>query len=140
MRSSARKGRWRERRGAAAVELAMVSPLFLMLIMGTLEAAAIGRATQLLSAAAREGARVAVIDGKSQADVQARVDQVLSGSGLSVGTVSPSPTTWQSAAAGTAVTVTLTVPYSQVSWVGDPFGVDQANLRASVTMSSERER
>lgn len=117
----------------------MVSPLFILIIFATIESARLGMATQLLNAAAREGCRVAVLSGKTQADVQTRVEQVLTGSGISVGTVTPSPSTWQTASAGSAVTVSLSVSYAQISWLGDPFGLSPMNLEAAVTMSNERE-
>jgi Flp pilus assembly protein TadG len=128
------------RKGAVAVEMAMVSPLFILLIFGIFESARVGMATQLLNAAAREGCRVAVLEGKTQDDVQSRVEEVLTGSGIEIGTVTPTPSDWDSSAAGTAITVELTVSYGELSWLGDPFGLAPMNLSASMTMSSERER
>ena len=58
---------------------------------------------QMLTTAAREGCRVAVLDGMTQTDVQNRINAVLSGSGISVGTVTPtcpSPYTWTTHRAG----------------------------------------
>jgi hypothetical protein len=95
----------------------------------------------LLTTAAREGCRVAVLDGMTQADVKDRITSVLSGSGISVGTVTPtcpSPYTWTSAPGGTAVTVSLSVPYSQVTWLKVSGFFDDATINASATMSSER--
>jgi hypothetical protein len=96
--------------------------------------------SQLLTTAAREGCRTAVIPGHTQSDVQNRVNAVLSGSGISVGTVTPtcpSPYTWDSAPQGTPITVSLSVPYSQVSWLGTPFFLTNATVSASATLSSE---
>jgi hypothetical protein len=95
---------------------------------------------QLLTTAAREGCRVAVVQGATQTSVQNRVNAVLNGSGISVGTVTPtcpSPYTWDAAPGGTAITVSLSVPYSQVSWLGTPFFLTSAVVNASATMSSE---
>src|SRR3954451_17386085 len=125
------------RRGTSAVELALVLPVFLSLVMGMIEASRLGMVAQLLTTAAREGCRVAVVPGHTQDDVQARINAVLSGSGVSVGTVTPSPSTWQSAPMGTPITVSLSVPYSQVSWLGTPFFLSNATVSASATMSSE---
>lgn len=61
------------RRGASAVEFALVAPLFLALILGTVE---FGRAImvgQLVTNAAREGARLAIIAGSTNAQVEAAV-------------------------------------------------------------------
>jgi len=134
-----RQGRKRVRNGAAAVEMAFILPLFLALIMGTIEASRLGMVSQLLHIAARESCRVAVLPHKTQADVQARVDSILNGTGIDVGTVEPTPSDWESLEAGMPITVTLSVPFNQISWLGDPFGIGETEISASATMSNERE-
>jgi Flp pilus assembly protein TadG len=124
-------------RGASAVEMAIVAPVFVALIMGQIEASRLGMVAQLLTNAAREGCRMAVVPGNTLTDVQGRVNAVLGGSGISVGTVTPTPSTWQTAPQGTAITVSLSVPYSQVSWLGTPFFLANATVSSSATMSSE---
>src|SRR6478752_2169327 len=112
------------RRGTSAVEMALIAPVFVALVMGQIETSRLGMVAQLITTAAREGCRVAVIDGSTQTDVQNRVNAVLSGSGISVGTVTPtcpSPYSWDSAPMGTPITVSLSVSYSSVSWLGTPF-------------------
>jgi Flp pilus assembly protein TadG len=129
------------RRGISAVEMALVLPVFISLILGLIEAARLGMVCQELTTAAREGCRVAVLNGMVQSDVQSRINTVLSGSGISVGTVTPtcpSPYSWDSAPAGTAITVSLSVPYSQVSWLPTPYFFKNVTITASATMSSER--
>jgi Flp pilus assembly protein TadG len=129
------------KRGVAAVEMALVLPVFITLVFGLIEATQFAMACQELTTAAREGCRVAVLDGKVQADVQSRISTVLSGSGISVGTVTPtcpSPYSWDSAPAGTAITVSLSVPFSQVSWLPTPFFLKGASVSAAATMSSQR--
>jgi len=79
-----------------------------------------------------------VINGNTQSDVQSAVTASLANSGISVGTVTPSPSDWATAAGGTAVTVSLSVPYSQVTWLSTPLYFNITNLSASATMSSER--
>ena len=136
-----RRSQRRARRGASAVEMAFVAPVFLMLVMGIIEASRLGMVTQLMTTAAREGCRVAVINGMDEADVQSRVEAVLTGSGISVGTVTPtcpSPYAWDSSPQGTPITVTLTVPYANVSWLPTPYFLKNTNIICSATMSSER--
>ena len=90
-----------KRRGASAVEMAFIAPVFLTLVLGIIESSRLGMVSQLLTTAAREGCRVAVINGMTQTDVQNRINGVLNGSGISVGTVTPtcpSPYSWDSAA------------------------------------------
>jgi Flp pilus assembly protein TadG len=120
--------------------MAIIAPVFVALVMGQIETARLGMVSQLLTTAAREGCRVAVISGNTQDDVQNRVNAVLSGSGIPVGIVTPtcpSPYTWTSAPMGTPITVSLSVPYSQVSWLGTPFFLKNAVVNASATLSSE---
>jgi Flp pilus assembly protein TadG len=120
--------------------MAMVAPVFVALVMGQIETSRLGMVAQLLTTAAREGCRVAVIDGSTQDAVQNRIAAVLNGSGIQVGTVTPtcpSPYTWNSAPMGTPITVSLSVPYSQVCWTGTPFFLTTATVSASATLSSE---
>jgi Flp pilus assembly protein TadG len=129
------------RRGASAVEMALITPVFLTLVLGIIETSRLGMVAQLLTTAAREGCRVAVLSGSTQSDVQNRVDAVLSGSGISVGTVTPTCTgsgPWTSASSGTPITVSFSVPYSKVSWLKVPYFLKTATITGSATMSSER--
>ena len=128
----------RRRAGAAVVEMAVVLPLFILLVFGLIEASRLGMVAQLITNAAREGCRVAVINQTTQAAVQARVEAVLAGSGISVGTVNPSPSNWATSSKGTAITVSLSVPFSQVSWLSTPMFLGNTTVSASATMSSER--
>jgi Flp pilus assembly protein TadG len=130
----------RRPRGAGAVEMGVVAPLIVALIMGQLETSRLGMVAQLLTTAAREGCRVAVVTGATQDSVQARVNTVLSGSGISVGTVTPTCTggyAWNAAPLGTPITVSLGVPFSQVSWLANPFFFANSNVTAAATMGSE---
>lgn len=58
--------------GAVAVEFAFVIPLLVMIFIGTVQFGLVLYRTQMLEAAAREGARVASVGG-DVADVQTRV-------------------------------------------------------------------
>jgi Flp pilus assembly protein TadG len=121
--------------------MAFIGPVFLTLVLGIIESSRLGMVAQLLTTAAREGCRVAVLNGATQTNVQNRIDNVLSGSGIPVGAVTPtcpSGYTWDSAPGGTPITVSLSVPYSQVSWLRSPFFFKNAVISASATMSCER--
>lgn len=135
------RNRARARRGASAVEMALIAPVFVTLVLGQIETSRLGMVSQLLTTAAREGCRVAVLPHNDQSDVQDRVNRVLEGSGIPVGTVTPtcpSPAVWDDSPAGTPITVRLSVPYRSVSWLGVPFFLKDATVTASATMSSER--
>jgi Flp pilus assembly protein TadG len=132
--------RTKRRSGAATVELALVLPLFFMVVFSLIDVSRLGMVAQLLAGAAREGGRVAVVPGSTQPDVQARVNAFLSGSGVPTVTSSNltiTPSTWTTASSGTAITVSISVPFSHVSWFGTPYIFGSTTLNASATFSSE---
>jgi Flp pilus assembly protein TadG len=69
-------------RGAALLEAAITIPMILLISVGIFEFGRAYQTWQVLTNAAREGARYAVIDGTSDADVRTRVNNYLSGGGL----------------------------------------------------------
>jgi Flp pilus assembly protein TadG len=71
-----------ESRGAELVEFALILPLLLILIAGIVDFALMFQAYEVVTNAAREGARVRVLPGYSTADAQARVLAYLNASGL----------------------------------------------------------
>ena len=141
MKASARsESKRRFCEGSSAVELALVLPVFVMLVMGQIETSRMGMVNQMISTAAREGCRVAVINGSTTSDVQTRVNSFLNPLGIyptSFSISCPGSTSWDLAPKGTAITVSLSVPYSQVSYLGTPMFLKNAILSASATMSSE---
>jgi Flp pilus assembly protein TadG len=128
----------KRRTGAAAVELAFVLPIFTTLVFAQIETARVGQVTQMLTIAARQGARVAVVPGKTASDVQTAVSAVLSGAKITSSTLTVSPSTWETDAGGTLITVNVSVPYSQVSWINPSRYFKMTTLTGSATMSSER--
>jgi len=138
MRVRRDRNRSRHCSGAVAVELAFVLPIFITLAFAQIESARLCQVVQLLTTAARQGARVAVIPGKAQADVQTAVNTVLSSAGITVGTVNPTPTTWQTDPGGTLITVSISIPYSQVAWMSPSMFFGSTVLTGSATLSSER--
>lgn len=65
-----------ERRGAATVETALVLPVFFMVMLGIVEIGRFFMVSQLMTNAAREGARIAIMTGSTNNDVTATVKQV----------------------------------------------------------------
>ena len=66
-------GRWRSEEGAQLVEFALVLPLLLLLMLGIAEFGFMFQRYEVVTNAAREGARLAVLPGYGNTDVQARV-------------------------------------------------------------------
>lgn len=67
------------RRGAAAVEFAVVAPVFFLMIFGMIELGRMIMVQQILTNASREGARLAVLDGTASSDVKTAVAKYLTG-------------------------------------------------------------
>lgn len=65
------------RRGAAMVEMAVCFPVFMLILLGIVEFGRALMVSQMLTNAAREGCRTAVIDGSTNADVESRIDNVV---------------------------------------------------------------
>jgi hypothetical protein len=70
------------RRGAAAAEFAVVSPLLLVLVLGLWEVGRMTEAEQVLNNAVREGARQGSTGKKSAAEVQNTVINYITAAGL----------------------------------------------------------
>lgn len=66
------------RRGAAAVEMALVLPVFFLFIFSLIEFGHVFMLVNTLNAAAKQAARLGVADGVSTQEVTDRVQQILS--------------------------------------------------------------
>jgi Flp pilus assembly protein TadG len=69
-------------RGAALLEAAITVPIILLISVGIFEFGRAYQTWQVLTNAAREGARLAVIEGSTDATVRTRVNDYLAGGGL----------------------------------------------------------
>lgn len=90
--------RQQKRRGAAIVETAVTLPIFVLVVFGIVEFGRAMMVSQLLTNAAREGARKAVLTGSTNSEVETVVkDFLVSTLGISSGditvtiTITPEP-------------------------------------------------
>ena len=122
------------------VESSIALSVVTFLTLGMIEMSQIGMTSQLLTTAAESACRVAVINGHTQDDVSSVVSSVLTVSGIKSTsyTLTTSPSDVTTTHLGDAITVTVSVPFSQVSWFGKPMFFAASTLTSSVTMSSER--
>jgi Flp pilus assembly protein TadG len=122
MHASYRAPRQR-RRGVAAVELALLLPFVLLpLIYGMWVIGRIIEVQQVVVNAAREGARAASTGQYTNSQVQTIVLNYLGAAGINSSGVTPQVTSASGndvsqALQMEAVTVTLSVPYSNVQWI-----------------------
>ena len=127
----------KDRRGAAAVEFAVVAPVFFLLIFGMIEYGRMVMVQQILTNASREGARVGVLDGSTTTDVNNAVNTYLTSAHITGATITPSPNPPSSAAYSAPVTITVSVPFSQVSWLPSPMFLGGTTLTSSSVMRRE---
>ena len=141
-RTSTRIRQWRRRRsGAALLELAILMPVWLMLIFAQIETSRLCMVQQILNTAARQGCRVSVINGKTNSDVTTTINAVLTSGGLTGVTTTLNPTDCTTAHISSSPTtnqVTLSVGFSSVCWPSPSTYFSTATLTATATMSSER--
>jgi Flp pilus assembly protein TadG len=120
----------------AAVEFAIVAPIFFLLVMGIIE---VGRALmvqQVLINASRVGARRAVMLTSTEAEAVDAAEQYAAGVGISgvVVEVTPDPAT---APAGEPVTVDVRISYGSVSWLPSPWFMGGKTLSSASVMRKE---
>lgn len=119
------------------MEFAVVAPLFFLLILGMVEFGRMMMVQQVLTNASREGARIAVLDNTTTADVMTAVEDYLSNGTISGATITISPNPPNSAGYGEPVTVTVSVPFDQVSWLPSPMFLGGNTLEATTVMRRE---
>jgi Flp pilus assembly protein TadG len=73
---------WKCERGAELVEFALVFPTLLLVMLGIIDFGFLFQHYEVVTNAAREGARVAILPGYTDGDVQARVSQYITAGGL----------------------------------------------------------
>ena len=141
--------RSRSERGAVLIEAAVALPLLLLVVLGIVDFGLLFQRYEVLTNAAREGARIAVLPvGYSTTEVKARVRQYIAAGGLKPTDADPKDPvteTLELSSGGACVTVrTVTVTYPHTfSFVGGivrffggaGFGTTQ--LTATASMRSE---
>jgi Flp pilus assembly protein TadG len=127
----------RSRRGSAVVELAFTAPVLFLIVFGMID---VGRAVMvqnLITNAARDGARAAALDGATAETIQQNVVDYLAASSVpgASATVSPNPLT--NASWGDPVSCTVQIPFNSVSWLPQSWYFNGANFQATVVMRRE---
>lgn len=129
--------------GAELIEFAITFPLLLLIGLGIVDFGLLFQRFLVVTNAAREGARVAVLPGYGDGDVKARVDLYLKASGLNAMYTPPvinhpAPiAVGLTCAAVTTVTVTYPSRFSMVAGIASYFGVTGFADRTVVTATSQ---
>lgn len=135
---------WR-RRGATLVEMALVAPIFFMVVLAIIEFGRAMMVSQMVTNAAREGARMACIDGSSNATVKQRIQDFLQDAAAVAPGAETITITVDNANAGNEVanavrgdacTIQIQVPFDQVQYVAGKY-LSGVNLVGHSTMRHE---
>jgi Flp pilus assembly protein TadG len=133
------------RSGNAVLDMAFVLPILLALTFGAVEYGYALYVKHALQGAAREAARTAIVAGATPAQVQAAVDQSMQAAGFPMAKyIRPAvitPATWQTASAGTTITVEVKAAWGTVGVQALPpalGGIDPAKeIKGATTMRKE---
>ena len=129
--------------GQALVEIAIALPILLGLLVGIFEFARAYNVQQVITNAAREGAREGVLPTSTQSDALARANARLADGNVSGATVTFSCTA-SPCETGDAVSVAITVPY-QFRFIGPIVSLfasgasDPGTITLSTTSTMRRE-
>ncbi len=127
----------KDRRGAAAVEFAVVAPVFFLLVFGMIEYGRMVMVQQVITNASREGARIAVLDGSTTADVTGAIEGFLHSASINGADIAVAPNPPSSAVYGAPVTVAVSISFNQVSWLPSPMFLGGRTLSATTVMRRE---
>jgi len=100
---------WKGEHGQALVEMALVMPLFLLLLFGVMEMGRVGYAYITVSNAAGVGGRMASIGGINS-DIEIAVENAAPSLGLTSQNITITPTDYLQRHSGQQVTVEVTYP------------------------------
>ncbi|OGL62978.1 MAG: hypothetical protein A3I72_14790 [Candidatus Tectomicrobia bacterium RIFCSPLOWO2_02_FULL_70_19] len=122
--------------GQATVEFALLLPVLIVLIMGVLDFARAFNVMQVVTNAAREGARAGIIPTNTSATVTSTVNTYLTSAGQS-GCSTTGTNLGSAAAAGATTTVTVTCPLQALTGTLIPGWSGTINLSQTATMRHE---
>lgn len=133
---SSRRPQRTKRRGAAIVEMAVITPLLILLLFGMIEFGWVFMVQSSLTNAAREACRVGVLEGASEADIRSRFLDAAGATGLDF-TAEMITITEEVVGDYDVLTVQVVVPYSEVSLVGGYLGTTRTNIGSTCSMRKE---
>lgn len=119
------------------MEFAVVAPVFLLFALGMIEYGRMVMVQQVITNASREGARLAVLEGSSASGVESSVDGYLASGSISGASITVAPTNLDEMEFGDPVTITVDVPFDQVSWLPSPMYLGGKTLSATTVMRRE---
>ena len=145
-----RRSRRSDRQGAALVEAAVVLPIFFLAILGIVEFGRAMMVGQLVTNAAREGARRAILYGSEQSEVTTHIEEFLQNAGgidpadvtlnmsyaAGPDRTGGAPSSLADTESGDRVTVEVSVPWDKAGW-GTLRWLSGKSFRSAATMRHE---
>ncbi len=131
------------RRAVAAVEMALVLPILFLLTFGAIEFGRAVMVCNVLTSAAREGARSGVLPNGANTHVITAVTEELTAHQLPTASatitvrVNGAVANASTADTGHRVSVSVTMPYSAVSWLPTPLRLGSHQLTGIAVMRRE---
>lgn len=132
-----------KRRAVAAIEMAMVLPVLFLLTFGCIEFGRAMMVCNVLTTAAREGARAGALPNGANSNVITAVTDELTANRLSTAAatitirVNNVVANASTANTGNRVSVAVTMPYSAVSWLPTPLRLGSHHLTGIAVMRRE---
>jgi Flp pilus assembly protein TadG len=129
----------RRRRGASMLELVVTLPMFLTMTVGIIEFGRGFMVQQMVTNAAREGARHGILPGAKNSDVEAKVKEYLATGSIdpAVVQVTVTPANLQAAKTGAQVKVVIRINYTDVTWMPAPWFMGNTSLSSDTVMRRE---
>jgi len=124
------------RRGNATVELAVLLPVLVLIVFGTIETCSMIYTTQTLHISAYEGSRMCLVPKSTAAQVEVAANQMLTDRRVRGPSIAISPINFSNAPIGTNITVTVTAPANSNNFVPSFFFAGRT-LTGTCTMMKE---
>ena len=128
---------FRVRHGVVAVEFAAVAPVLFLIVFGSIEFGRAMMCVQALEESARSGCRVAILDGTTDAEIEAEVNRILTPSGILDYTIQTEPSNIATAEKWAPISVTVTSSFSHMSWLPLPGRLSEKTYTSSCTLPKE---
>lgn len=127
------------RRGAVAVEAALIFPLLLLLTFGAIKYGWLFLKAQQITNATRYGARLVILPDATTDGVKTAIINMMAASNISIGAddITFTPVDISSLSVGDAIEVRVIVPAENVDIMDISMFPSLGNLGASVTMAKE---
>lgn len=123
------------RRGAAVVEMAVIAPVLVLGMLGTMEVGYAFMVRQTVTMASREGARAAALPGGTMTDVTTAVGAAMNAAGLTGYTLDSNVALLGEL--DSEVWVSVSIPIDRVSFTGSLLGGGKFDIGATTTMRRE---